>query len=161
MGSTDRIYVFGPKPYSDAITHLQIADHCNPRSLLIPGKTPTFVFIYFELFWYILVGWFYRLIIVLTFKLFIFKLRTLFSLQYYCAFFSSHQQCVPFPLYGIRTTLLWPVIVLLCLCFLSVSTRTLDIPLLCSLLTVIGATLVVKWINIPLRRCPGNGDIFQ
>ena len=42
MGSTDRISVFGPRPYSDAIAHLRIADHCNPRSLLILGKTPTF-----------------------------------------------------------------------------------------------------------------------
>ena len=42
MGSTDRISVFGPRPYSDAIAHLRIADHCNPRSLLIPKKTPTF-----------------------------------------------------------------------------------------------------------------------
>ena len=38
----DRISVFGPRPYSDAITHLRVADHCNPRRLLIPGKTPTF-----------------------------------------------------------------------------------------------------------------------
>ena len=39
MGSTDRISVFGPRPYSDAIAHLRIADHCNPRRLLIPRKT--------------------------------------------------------------------------------------------------------------------------
>ena len=39
---------------------------------------------------------------------------TLFSLQYYCASISSHQLCVPFPLYGIRAILFWPVIVLLC-----------------------------------------------
>ena len=51
----------------------------------------TIVFIYFKLFWYILLSWFYRLIIVHTFKLFIFKLRTLFSLQYYCAYVSSHR----------------------------------------------------------------------
>ena len=38
----DRISVFGPRPYSDAIAHLRVADHCNPRRLLIPGKTPTF-----------------------------------------------------------------------------------------------------------------------
>ena len=44
----------------------------------------TIVLIYFKLFSYIL-GWFYRLIIVLTFKLFTFKLLTLFSLQYFCA----------------------------------------------------------------------------
>ena len=42
MGSTDRIYVFGPIPYSDAITHLRVADHCNPVRLLIPEKTPAF-----------------------------------------------------------------------------------------------------------------------
>ena len=42
MRSTDRISVFGPRPYSDAIAHLWIVDHCNPRSLLIPGETPTF-----------------------------------------------------------------------------------------------------------------------
>ena len=39
MGSTDWISVFGPRPYSDAIAHLQVADHCNPVRLLIPGKT--------------------------------------------------------------------------------------------------------------------------
>ena len=42
MGSTDRISVFGLRPYSDVIAHLQIVDHCNPRSLPILGKTPTF-----------------------------------------------------------------------------------------------------------------------
>ena len=42
MGSTDRISVFGPRPYSDAIAHLRVVDHCNPIRLLIPGKTPTF-----------------------------------------------------------------------------------------------------------------------
>ena len=42
MGSTDRISVFGPRPYSDAIAHLWIADHCNPRRPLILGKTPVF-----------------------------------------------------------------------------------------------------------------------
>ena len=50
----------------------------------------------------------------------------------------------PSPFYGIRATLFWPVVVLLCLCFLSMSTQTLDIPLLCSLLIIVGATLVVK-----------------
>ena len=44
------------------------------------------VLIYFELFWYILLGWFYRLIIVLIFKLFTFKLLTLFSLLYLLCF---------------------------------------------------------------------------
>ena len=42
MGSTNRISVFGPKPYSDAIAHLWVTDHCNPRRLLVPGKTPVF-----------------------------------------------------------------------------------------------------------------------
>ena len=42
MGSTDRISVFGPKPYSDVIAHLRVADHCNPIKLLIPGRTLAF-----------------------------------------------------------------------------------------------------------------------
>ena len=42
MGSTDRISVFGPKPYFDAIAHLRVADYCNPIRLLIPRKTPAF-----------------------------------------------------------------------------------------------------------------------
>ena len=42
MGSIDRISVFGPKPYSNAIAHLRVADHCNPIRLHIPGKTPAF-----------------------------------------------------------------------------------------------------------------------
>ena len=42
MGSTDRISIFGPRPYSDAIAHLWVADHCNPIRLLIPRKTPEF-----------------------------------------------------------------------------------------------------------------------
>ena len=42
MGSTDRISVFGPRPYSDAIAHLWIADHYNLRSLLIPRRTSVF-----------------------------------------------------------------------------------------------------------------------
>ena len=42
MGSIDRNFVFGPRPYSDAIAHLRIADHCNPRRLLISWKTPMF-----------------------------------------------------------------------------------------------------------------------
>ena len=42
MGSIDRISIFGPKPYSEAIAHLRIADHCNPRRLLILGKTLVF-----------------------------------------------------------------------------------------------------------------------
>ena len=42
MGSTDRIAVFGPRPYFDAIAHLRVADHCNPIKLLIPGRPPVF-----------------------------------------------------------------------------------------------------------------------
>ena len=42
MDSTDRISVFGPRPYSDAIANLRVADHCNPIKLLIPGRTPAF-----------------------------------------------------------------------------------------------------------------------
>ena len=42
IGSTDRIAVFGPKPYADALVHLQTEDHPNLKSLLIPGKTPKF-----------------------------------------------------------------------------------------------------------------------
>ena len=42
MGSTDRIAVFGPRPYSDAIAHLRVADHCNPVKFLIPGRPPVF-----------------------------------------------------------------------------------------------------------------------
>ena len=39
----NRIFFFcGPRPYTNAIAHLWIADHCNPRSLLTPGKTPKF-----------------------------------------------------------------------------------------------------------------------
>ena len=30
MGNTDRIAVFGPRPYSDVVAHLRVADHCNP-----------------------------------------------------------------------------------------------------------------------------------
>ena len=51
----------------------------------------------------------------------------------------------PFPLYVIRPTLLWPVIVVFMFSVsLSVSTRNFGTPLLCSLLTIIGATLVIK-----------------
>ena len=42
MGSTDRIAVFGPRPYFDAIAHLRVADHCNPVKFLIPGKPSVF-----------------------------------------------------------------------------------------------------------------------
>ena len=41
--SMNRIFFFcGPRPYTNAIAHLWIADHCNPRSLLTPRKTPKF-----------------------------------------------------------------------------------------------------------------------
>ena len=36
------ISVFGPRPYANALVHLHIVNHPNPRSLLIPGKTPEF-----------------------------------------------------------------------------------------------------------------------
>ena len=42
MGSTERISVFGPRPYANAISHIKIVDHCNARSFLTPGKTPEF-----------------------------------------------------------------------------------------------------------------------
>ena len=42
MGSTDRITVFSPRPYFDAIAHLRVANHCNPIRLLILGKTTAF-----------------------------------------------------------------------------------------------------------------------
>ena len=42
IGSTDRISIFGSRTYANALVHLHIADHPNPRSLLIPGKTPEF-----------------------------------------------------------------------------------------------------------------------
>ena len=42
IGSTNRISIFGPRPYANAIVHLRIADHCNLRILLTPRKTPEF-----------------------------------------------------------------------------------------------------------------------
>ena len=42
IGSTDIISIFGPRPYANALVHLQIADHPNPRSLLTPRKTLEF-----------------------------------------------------------------------------------------------------------------------
>ena len=42
MGSTDRISVFGPRPYSDAVAHLRVADHCNPIKLLNTGELQCF-----------------------------------------------------------------------------------------------------------------------
>ena len=49
------------------------------------------------------------------------------------------------PLFGIRAILFWPLVVLLCFSVsLFVSTRNFGTQLLCPLLTVVGATLVVK-----------------
>ena len=42
IGSTNRISIFGPRPYANALVHLQIANHPNPRSLLTPRKIPKF-----------------------------------------------------------------------------------------------------------------------
>ena len=42
MGSIKRIFVFGPRPYANAISHIRIVDHYNPRSFLTSGKTPEF-----------------------------------------------------------------------------------------------------------------------
>ena len=42
MGSTERISIFGPRPYANAISHIRIVDYCNPSSFLTPGKTPEF-----------------------------------------------------------------------------------------------------------------------
>jgi len=111
----------------------------------------TIVLIYFELFWYILLGWFYRLIIVLTFKLFtfklfIFKFFTLFPFTILLCFHSHSSAVRPLPpLWYQSHSFLAGGSVVVFFVSLSVSTRTLDIPLLCSLLTVVGATLVVKW----------------
>ena len=42
MGSTERIFVFGPRPYTNAISHIRMIDYCNPNNFLTPGKTPEF-----------------------------------------------------------------------------------------------------------------------
>ena len=42
MGSTERISVFGPRPYANAISHIRMVDYCNPSSFLTPGKTLEF-----------------------------------------------------------------------------------------------------------------------
>ena len=47
MGSTDRIVVFGPRPYSDAIAHLRVANHCNPVRFLTPGRPLVFQRIFY------------------------------------------------------------------------------------------------------------------
>ena len=105
----------------------------------------TIVLIYFKLFSYIL-GWFYRLIIVFNFKLFTLEFFTLSLLHYYCASFSFSSSVRPLPpLWYQSHSFLAGGSVVVFFVLLSVSTRMLDIPLLCSLLTVVGATLVVKW----------------
>ena len=38
IGITERIFVFGPKPYATVISRIQFAEHCNLRSFIIPGK---------------------------------------------------------------------------------------------------------------------------
>ena len=38
IGSTDRISTFGPRPYANALVHLWIADHPNPRTILSQEK---------------------------------------------------------------------------------------------------------------------------
>ena len=42
MGSTERISIFGPRPYANAISHIRIVDYCNPSSFLTPGRIPEF-----------------------------------------------------------------------------------------------------------------------
>jgi len=43
IGSTERIFVFGPKPYATAISQIQFADHSNPRSFIISGNILEYV----------------------------------------------------------------------------------------------------------------------
>ena len=47
MGSTNRIAVFGPKPYFDAVAYLRVADHCNPVKFLTTGRPPVFQSIFY------------------------------------------------------------------------------------------------------------------
>ena len=42
IGITKRIFVSSPKPYATAISHIQFAKHSNPRSFIIPGRTPEY-----------------------------------------------------------------------------------------------------------------------
>ena len=35
MGSIERISIFGPRPYANAISHIRIVDYCNPSSYII------------------------------------------------------------------------------------------------------------------------------
>ena len=67
-------------------------------SLSISSASPsplfrTIILIYFELFWYILLGWFYRLIIILTFKLIIVLTFKLFTFKLLCLIFFTILLC--------------------------------------------------------------------
>ncbi|KAL0009742.1 hypothetical protein SO802_004850 [Lithocarpus litseifolius] len=42
MGNTNRITVFGLKPYGMAIRHLSIADHVNPKLFTDRTKDPVY-----------------------------------------------------------------------------------------------------------------------
>ena len=42
IGLTKRIFVSSPKPYATAISHIQFAKHSNPRSFIVPGRTPEY-----------------------------------------------------------------------------------------------------------------------
>ncbi|KAK9998970.1 hypothetical protein SO802_018573 [Lithocarpus litseifolius] len=42
IGNTNRISVFGIKPYNIAIRHLPLADYINPKGFTIPGKNPVY-----------------------------------------------------------------------------------------------------------------------
>ena len=39
IGNTDRIHVFGIKPYVSSIRHLKRTSHDDPRKFFIPGKS--------------------------------------------------------------------------------------------------------------------------
>ena len=42
IGNTDRIHVFGIKPYVFAVRHLERIGHDDPRKFLIPRKSPVY-----------------------------------------------------------------------------------------------------------------------
>ncbi|KAL0002760.1 hypothetical protein SO802_016541 [Lithocarpus litseifolius] len=42
IGNTDRISVFGIKPYGTAIRHLSMAKYVNPKGFIEPEKTPVY-----------------------------------------------------------------------------------------------------------------------
>ena len=46
IGNTDRIHIFGIKPYTSAIRHLERAGHDDPRKFLTPGKNPVYEHFY-------------------------------------------------------------------------------------------------------------------